>query len=217
MKQTTLAVLFTVALIACDKSEPITQTEQKKQTYFVRIQAAGTTVDYSNVAIVKAANGGQNNENNFGKLDYVGYSNEAYVLNLTNKQQCGVDFQIKWLSKDTTIYVPGSSVKAIQLPGAAKGGENIKARPLYKCGSSGGDLGWIEVESPVSLPVTFKSITAQEISPNKVLVSFEVADVSGVNQYNIQLSTDGKTYKNVGIIWPDANNPNRKYSITISL
>ncbi len=41
-------------------------------------------------SMAQTGNGGQSAENNFGKLEYVGYSSGQYVLNVTNKQSCTV-------------------------------------------------------------------------------------------------------------------------------
>jgi len=214
MKQTTLAALLTVALIACTKSDTITET--KKENYFIRVAApSGITVDYSNVAIVKAVNGGQYEENAFGKLEYAGYSSGHYVLTITNKQTCGIDFRVEWLGKDTTIYVTGSAVKTIHLPGAAKGNEKLKCKPMYQCGSSGGDMGWLEVISPESLPVIFKYITAQNAGNGSITVSFEVSEASGVDVYWIQISKDGISYVNVAMVESDKVILDHIYSITI--
>lgn len=164
---------------------------------------------------INAQNGGQHNDNKFGNLQYIGYEGGHYLLELTNKQNCGVDFHITWLGKDTTIYITGT--QTIQLPGAAKGLEKMKAKPLNKCGSSGGDMGWLEIVTPLSLPITFKSVRAEKIGARKVKVIFDVADVSGVNTYNIQVSADGINYKTVTIVFPDEVKPNRQYSVTINL
>ena len=164
---------------------------------------------------INAQNGGQHNENKTGALQYTGYESGHYVLELTNKQSCGVDFLVKWLGKDTTIYIQGT--QTIQLPGAPKGNEKIKAKPLYKCGSSGGDMGWLEICTPVSLPITFKSIRAEKVGARKVKIIFDVADASDVNTYNIQVSADGINYKTVTILFPDEVKPNRTYTVTVNL
>lgn len=220
MKQTILAALITLALLACNKSKPITEDKQEKARYFVRIQAvekSGNVTYYSNTAIFKNGNGGQFAENNYGKLEYKGYSSGEYIMDLSNKQPCGIDFEVTWLGKDSTIFINGLSSKTIQLPGIAKGGEKIKAKPLYKCGSSGGDMGFIEVESPISLPVTFKSIRTEEVSDNKIRVIFDVTDLLNISVFNVQLSTDGKDYKTAAMVFPDEVQPNRQYSVTLTL
>lgn len=161
-----------------------------------------------------AQNGGQYAENNFGKLVYSGYSNGHYVLDCTNKQTCGVDFHFTWLDEDTTIYIPQSSTVIVHLPCPYIGNLNIKCKPLYKCGGSGGDMGWLEVTSPLSLPVKFKSITTERISGTEFWVNFSIADPVNVKQYNIQTSADGITWHTSTILWPDQRT---NYSIKLNL
>lgn len=219
MNKAILAVYLTPFLLSCTKSTT-PPDEQQKQPYFVRVAAPdGASITYSNVAIVKNTNGngGQANEDSFGKLVYAGYESGYYVLELTNKQGCGIDFDVKWLKKDTTIYVPANGTKVIQLPGTAKGNEKIKARPLYRCGTSGGNMGWIEVETPSSLPVTFKSIRCVSVEKQKIHVEFEIADLKGVSVFYIETSTDGINWKTSGLVFVDEVKPGNKYSITVSL
>lgn len=216
MKQSLYAAFLTLMLIACNKSDQL--VENKKEPYYIRVAAPnGLTVDYSPVAIVKAVNGGQDGENEYGKLEYAGYSGGHYILNLTNKQSCGVDFTISWLGYDTTIYINGLTTKTIQLPGAAHGNEKIRAKPLYRCGSSGGDMGQLEVITPVSLPVTFKYIRAESVGSNQVKVSFEVSEANGVDVYWIQISKDGKTYINAFKVESDKVSVNKIYSVIVNL
>jgi hypothetical protein len=219
MKKTIISVFIALALFACKKSETI--TEETTTPYFIRVAAPdGSSITYSNVAIVKAfttGNGGQDGENNYGKLQYVGYESGYYVLELTNKQGCGIDFTVKWLKKDTTIYVPGNSTITIQLPGTAKNNEKIKAKPLYKCGTSGGDMGWIEIISPSNLPVTFKSIRCESIGKKQVKVIFEVADLLNVDVFYVEASLDGDEYKTAALVFPDEITPNKTYSVIVNL
>lgn len=161
-----------------------------------------------------AQNGGQDNENNYGKLMYLGYDGGHYVLDLTNKQACGVDFHIKWLSADSTIFVPAHETITIQLPGAAVGNSKIKAKPLYRCGSSGGDMGQLEVITPASLPVTFVSVNAPRISDTEFNVTWEIANPVNIKEYRIQRSKDGVNWETITILWPDQRS---KYSIKVNL
>ncbi len=217
MKQFLLVTIFALALFSCRKeAAPVAET---KQPYFVRVQAAGTEIYYSNVAAYASVNGGQSNENELSKLTFVSYAGDRYMLDLTNKQGCGIDFGISWLHKDTTIYVPALETKTIMLPGAPIGGTKIKSKPLYTCGTSGGDLGWVEVETPVSLPIKFTRIYTETVpgDKNKLKIIFDVEECEGVNTFNVQLSRDGKNYKNVAVIFPDETQPNRTYSVIINI
>lgn len=216
MKQMTIAVLLTMMLVACQKSVPLTET--KKDPYFIRVAAPnGVTTDYSPAAIIRAVNGGQYSENEFGSLEYAGYSNGLYTINVTNKQLCGIDFTITWLNEDTTVYINGGATRTIQLPGVPKADEKIRCKPLYRCGSSGGDMGFLEVVTPVSLPVTFKYIRAEYVDSHHARVSFEISETSGIDVYYIQVSTDGIHYTNALEIKSDRVIPDRLYSELIEL
>lgn len=216
MKQTLIAVALLFALLACkkEKEQPATET---KQAYAIRIEAAGTTIYHSNLAYYSNVNGGQSNENELSKIVYLAYTNGSYMVELANKQGCGIDFDLNWLKKDTTIHVPALSTITIQLPGAALGGQKIKAKPLYRCGNSGGDLGHVEVETPLALPVKFKSIRAEKVGKDKLKVIFEVTECEGINAFYVQLQKNWGEFKTVAVVFPDETQPNRQYSVTISL
>jgi len=216
MKRICILSVILSCLFACKKSTDQPETHQR-QTYTIRIEAAGTTTYYSNMAYYASGNGGQTNENDMAQLTYTGYYGGQYVVDLKNKQSCGIDFTVTWLQKDTTIYVLGNSTKSIQLPGAPKGLEKIKAKPLYKCGSSGGDMGWVEVETPIALPIKFKSVRTEEIGKDKLKIIFDVEECEGVNVFNVQLQRNWGEFKTVAVIFPDETQPNRQYSVIINL
>lgn len=216
MKKTIIAAILTLALLAC-KKESEQSTEAPKGAYSIRIEAQGNdgNVWYSNEAYY--ANAVQANSDEFAALTYIGYSGGYYVLDLQNKQTCGIDFSVQWLGKDTTIFVGANATKTIQLPGAPKGNEVISAKPLYTCNSSGGDLPAVEITTPTSLPIKFKGIRWEEIGNGKLKIIFDVAECSGINVFNVQLRIADGTYKNVGVVFPDDTKPNATYTLTINL
>lgn len=159
-----------------------------------------------------SGNNGQYAENDLGIMEYIGHQSGSYIVKITNKQPCAVTRKAEWLSKDTLFTIAANASITVQLPGTAAN-TKIRSKPLNSCSS--GDMGWIEIYSPTVLPITFKSITATKISDTHVKIEFDVAEVSGVNTYNIQVSTDGKTYKNIAIVFPDDTQPNRKYMVVV--
>lgn len=218
MKQTIIAAILTLSLLAC-KKENESPVEHRKDTYSIRVEAQGKdgSVFYSNEAYYAAKNGGQAGSNEFSSLTYVGYSGGRYVVELTNKQACGIDFDLSWLKKDSTIYVLGNTTATIQLPGAPKGNEKIKAKPLYRCGTSGGDLGWVEVVTPESLPIKFKSIRWEQVGEKQLRVTFDVAEVSGINVLNVQLRLNTGEWAYRGVVFPEETQANKQYSVIINL
>lgn len=164
-----------------------------------------------------SGNGGQSAQNAFVKIDYIAYQNSAYVIQITNLQSCTAIQKVSWSNHDTTFSVPGNGVIIVNLPGTFVAMTKIADKPLTRCVPGGGDMGNLEITSPVSLPITFKSIRATKISDTQVKIDFDVADVSGVNVYHVQVSTDGKTYKDVAIVFPDDTQPNRIYSVVVKL
>ena len=218
MKQTLIAACLTLALLAC-KKENESVTETRKDAYSIRIEAQGKdgSVFYSNEAYYANKNGGQSGTNEFASLTYVGYSAGLYIVELTNKQACGIDFDLSWLKKDSTVYVLGNTTATIQLPGAAKGNEKIKAKPLYRCGTSGGDLGWVEVTTPESLPIKFKSIRWEEVGEKQLRVIFDVTEVSGINVLNVQLRLNTGEWTYRGVVFPEETQANKQYSVIIDL
>lgn len=112
---------------------------------------------------VTGGNGGQYAENNFAKFNYVTYQNGKYVVSHTNKQVCNTQFEFNWLGKDSVITIPANTTKVIELPGTAVANTKIRSRPLDRC-SGDCDMGWLEIWSPITLPMQFKSFSAKAVN-----------------------------------------------------
>jgi len=163
-----------------------------------------------------AQNKGKVNENNTARIDYLGWQSNLYNVSLTNKETCSINFKVSWLQKDTVINVQPFQTRQIQLPGPAKPYEVIKAKPeSSEC--NGIDNGWVEIETPASLPVKFGDFSVIQIDPETLLVKFTTYETEGVKQFNIQVSLDGKNYKTVAIIFPDGYNSNTSYKAKIKI
>lgn len=147
-------------------------------------------------------NGGQSAENNFGKLEYVGYSGGNYVLNATNKQSCTVSTRFEWLSKDSVISIAGGATVTILLPGAAVGYTKIVSKPLDRCAPGSSDMGNLEIFSPVALPITFNYFQGTLISPTKMKLEFSVEDTDNEGKFTVQVSFDGKHWEDLIVILP---------------
>lgn len=156
-------------------------------------------------SMAQTGNGGQSAENNFGKLEYVGYSNGEYVLTATNKQSCTVNIKLEWLNHDSVISFAPNLPTIIRLPGAAVGNTKIKSKPLDRCESGSSDMGYLEIWSPVSLPITFNYFRGTTISPTKMKLEFDVSDTDNDGKFTIQVSFDGKKWEDLVVLLPNGS------------
>lgn len=185
------------------------------KTIFITVALLLSFASFSQTTL--SGNGGQSAQNAFVKIDYMAYQNGFYVIQITNLQSCMASQKVSWSNHDTTVSVPGNGVIVVNLPGAFVAMTKITDKPLTRCVPGGGDMGNLEITAPISLPITFKSIKATKISDTQVRIDFDVADVSGVNVYHVQVSKDGKNYKDVAIVFPDDTQPNRVYSVIVKI
>ncbi len=153
-------------------------------------------------SMAQTGNGGQSAENNFGKLEYVGYSNGEYVLNITNKQSCTVTAKIEWLDKDSVISLPPNTPTIIRLSGNAIANTKIKSKPLDRCEPGSSDMGFLEIWTPISLPITFNYFSGTLISSTKMKLEFSVEDTDNEGKFTIQVSFDSKVWNDLVVILP---------------
>jgi hypothetical protein len=159
-----------------------------------------------------AQNGGQFNENNGLRLDYAGVQSGTHYVQITNKLNKQVLVKVDYAGQFTEVTIPANGVHMWPL------GNNpvsflIRAKNLY-CTSN--DCGWVEL-CLTGLPVKFTNFTCRHLSGDDFLIDFVIAEASNVKQFNVQLSLDGKTYKDIAVVWPDTLQPNKKYSIKVKI
>lgn len=155
-----------------------------------------------------AQNGGQAPENNSVKLEFTG-SGQTKVW---NKQSCVAIIEVRYNGNTTNYTVPGNSYVLISTPVIAK----ISAKTLTNCGSA--DFGFVELQlTAIILPVKFVSFNATAIGNNKVKIQFEIGEAQNVQQFNVQVSSDGSSWRSVALVWPDLLQPNRLYEVTVDL
>lgn len=157
------------------------------------------------ISMAQSGNGGQSAENNFGKLEYVGYSNGEYVLGLTNKQSCTVNIKLEWLGHDSVISFAPNLPTIIRLPGAAVGNTKIKSKPLDRCSAGSSDMGFLEIWSPVTLPIKFNYFQGTRISDTKMKLQFDVEDTDNEGKFTVQVSFNGKDWEDVAVILPNGS------------
>lgn len=164
-------------------------------------------------------NGGQSNENNVLKIEYIGYSNGNHIFNVINKVNCELVIKVDkngifadhTLSalQSTFINVPttGSS-QIVTFKAKRQSGALCKQNP---------DNGWAELQSNYILPIKFGPISVTKINPGLIKLTFESEEDNTIRHYNIMISEDGKTYRKAHILFPNGITGNKKYSVLIKL
>lgn len=153
-------------------------------------------------SMAQSGNGGQSAENNFGRLEYVGYSNGEYVLSATNKQTCTATHKFEWLGKDSTISLLPNTPTIIRLPGNAVAHTKIKSKPLDRCEPGSSDMGFLEVISPTALAVKFNYFEGTLLPDNRLKLHFSVEDTDKEGKFTISVSFDFKKWEDLPILLP---------------
>jgi hypothetical protein len=161
-------------------------------------------------------NGGITNESVSTKIEWLGITNGQYIVRVTNKQNCEVPIKIQWdnspQSRQKDIGANLSDTFQInQMPTGCK----LKAKPLSRC-TSGGDMGWVEIDVCQILPVKFTNITGQRVGPRSVKLIFSAEEDGNTDHYNIQYSLDGKTFKTVNVLFPNGVVGGKQYSVIVN-
>jgi hypothetical protein len=166
-------------------------------------------------------NGGQQNENNVLKVEYVGYSNGNHIFKVINKIDCqlGVKIdkngttssQMMTNLQETVILAPGPQTPRITIKAKRESGANCRQNP---------DNGWVELQSSVVLPIKFGGITATKAGPNLIKLTFDVEEDHTLKSYGIMVSPDGKNFKRVTVLFPNGIIPygstsHKKYSVLV--
>jgi hypothetical protein len=165
-------------------------------------------------------NGGLASENSLVKMEFIGYSNGANIIKITNKQTCDVTVEYKVGHSGPTkeVSISGSGNWYLNVPAAINQEVVVKSRAKTFCGTNT-DAGWTEltvVGNPV-LPIVFGPITAMKVSPNLIKLTFEAEEDFDLKYYNILVSPDGKTWKKAQVLFPNGITGRKKYSILVKL
>ena len=161
----------------------------------------------------KSQNGGQAGENESIKVTTGGVTSDwKQIIIVKNKHNCPVD--IKFEHNDRTVIknFPAlcSDTFHITLPNCS-----LKVKPLDNCG--GANMGWVEFNVCVALPVKFEYFKVRKISGTLHEVEFKIQNYGKVKHFNIQVSKDGLNYKNVTIILADEIQSGQIYKAKINL
>jgi hypothetical protein len=163
------------------------------------------------------------NENCVLKLEYVTFVNNAYVINVINKQECPTTVLILWQHQQTSVDVGANSTVNVSLPGTADSNIVIWAKTETRCNPAGCfDNFWVQLKAssePTGGPlgIKFKSIRTLRVDANTIKLSFDVEDIFAKGYYNIKVSKDGINWRTVTVVFPDDTKPNNTYSVTIKL
>lgn len=161
-----------------------------------------------------AQNGGQYVENNSVKLQFSGLINGNYYVTITNKKECAGIFKFDYNGATSEFPLPGFGDTLLKVGTSIQG--VVKTKSTAHC-SGYNDNGWVELCLSVT-PLRFIKSSAEFLpTTDEILVQFTVADVSNIDRIIIEVSIDGgKTYRQLGLVWPDALQPNKAYSVKIS-
>lgn len=158
-------------------------------------------------------NGGQSAESSALKVELSGISsNYQAIIKVTNKQNCsaGVRFDHNSTTRTKSILPLSSDTFMINLPECL-----VKVKPLTNCG--GIDMGWVELDVCGALPVKLMNVQATRIDAQTVQLYFESEEDNNIREYQVKLSTDGKTYQTVKVLFPNGIQGKKRYIITIKL
>jgi len=166
-------------------------------------------------------NGGQLNENNVLRIEYVGYNAGSHIFKIINKVNCdlgvkidkvgGTSSQIMTSLQETIVLITAPQTPQVNLKVKRESGANYRQNP---------DNGWVELQSLIALPIKFGGITAERVGPNLIKLTFDVEEDHTIKSYGIMVSNDGKTFKRVTILFPNGIVPygstsRKKYSVLV--
>ena len=165
------------------------------------------------VSLSQAQNGGITNENASLKLEYAGMANGMTVVKVTNKDTCQTNARVQWAQYYRTKDIPALSSDTFHLQTQVNC--FIMASSISTCRNRYD--GQVEINYCQVLPIRFEYLIVRQVSERVVNVVFKVAEADGTDRFNIQVSKDGRNFKTVSIIIPDAIQVNKIYNVNVKL
>ncbi len=147
-----------------------------------------------------AQNGGQYQENNALKLQFLGMINGINYAKVINKVGEGCSFRVNNSKTEAVVWISKNSSYTFALPAGDLSKMKIKAKSTDNCDCT--DHGWVELVF-TSLPVTFYDVWASRISGNTFWVNWQVGDQRNISHYNIQRSKDGVNWETITVVLGD--------------
>lgn len=163
-------------------------------------------------------NGGQYNENNLVKVVLTAKTPTELKFTLSNKQTCVASYIVDYGTTNFTITMSGNIDTVIAVTIIANA-QKFKVKTTGATCVSQPDMGWVEIDianALQALPVKFVKFKSELVNGD-ALITFEIAEAINVKQFNVRMSTYGKSWKIVTVILPDRVQPNRIYSTKIKL
>jgi len=139
---------------------------------------------------------------------------------VTNKQSCSVNTQytVVGSSQITDTVVSGNGFYYIHIPSSQSEIKTTKARSRQFCPNMCPDQGWVEEDNILNtLPIKFEYLNVRKVDNKTIEVEFLASDAGGEDRFNIQVSTDAKTFKTVAIIFPEPIVVNKVYKIKVKI
>ena len=163
--------------------------------------------------LTQAQNGGITNENASLKLEYAGMANGMTVVKVTNKDTCQTNARVQWGQYFRTKHIAAQSSDTFHLQTQLSC--FIMATSISTCRNRFD--GQVEINYCQVLPIRFEYLYVRQISDRVVNVQFKVAEVDGTDRFNIQVSKDGRNFKTISVILPDAIQTNKIYNVNVKL
>ncbi len=161
-------------------------------------------------------NGGISNENASTKIEWVGQSNNKYVVRVTNKQSCTAEMRVQWggMSQFRAKTMSSGASDTFHITPPPTPRCFLGAKPNTSCANTT-EMGTVELNVCNALPVKFTNIIGQRVGLRSVKLIFSAEEDGNTDHYNIQYSLDGKTFKTVDILFPDGVVGGKQYSIIV--
>lgn len=164
------------------------------------------TLFFLSIFSLRSQNFGQVNENNILKIEYFKFENNYHFFKVINKLSCEIQLKLEKPTNQFSDHTLGANTHMIvEVPGSVTTITNIKVRRTFGavCISSP-DNGWVEMSSPLVLPVTFQNTFGYCLNPdNTIDFSFKVDQSPDIKVYNIKYSVDGKTFRTIQTVTPN--------------
>lgn len=155
-------------------------------------------------------------ENNILKLTYISWQAGVHTFELKNKSECKVYVRLEVNGKNSDISINGNSTYTIKETAPINTIVTVRAKR-----TSGGTCvrgvssSWIELQSPLPLPIKFLSISAKRQDSGDILLTFETEEDNSIHQYNVNISEDGRNFKTYSIVMPNGIVGKKKYTVII--